>query len=140
VPRTRLPAILAQVIEIGRRYDLPIANLFHAGDGNLHPMILFDVREAGILDRVMAAGREILGRCIDAGGTITGEHGVGMEKQAYMPLIFSADDLDVMRRVRVAFDPSGRLNPSKVLPTPGSDARAVSGRVAPTRIPEGMWV
>src|SRR5262249_5977692 len=102
VPRTRLPMILARVVEIGQRYDLPIANLFHAGDGNLHPMILFDVQQPGILDRVMAAGHEILSRCIDAGGTITGEHGVGMEKQAVMPLIFSAEDLEVMRRVRTA--------------------------------------
>src|SRR6202011_4194699 len=80
VPRTRLPQILAQVVEIGQRYNLPIANLFHAGDGNLHPMILFDVREPGILDRVLAAGKEILMGCIEAGGTITGEHGVGLEK------------------------------------------------------------
>src|SRR5438105_6893121 len=95
VPLTQLPRILAHVVEIGRRYDLPIANLFHAGDGNLHPMILFDVRQPGILDRVMAAGREILTSCVEAGGTITGEHGVGMEKQGFMSLIFSPDDLDV---------------------------------------------
>src|SRR5438132_12485260 len=90
-------------------------------------MILFDVREPVILDRVMAAGREILLQCIEAGGTITGEHGVGLEKQAYMPLIFSAADLDVMARVRAAFDPSGLLNPNKVLPTPSlqSDGRKV---------------
>src|SRR5579859_2477307 len=92
VPRSRLPAVLAKVVEIGLRYDLPIANLFHAGDGNLHPMILFDVREPGILDRVMGAGREILTRCIEAGGTITGEHGIGLEKQSFMPLIFSPAD------------------------------------------------
>jgi glycolate oxidase len=138
VPRTRLPAVLSEIVEIGQRYQLPIANLFHAGDGNLHPMILFDVREEGILDRVMAAGREILTRCIDAGGTITGEHGVGMEKQAYMPLIFSADDLEVMARVRAAVDPSGRLNPDKVLPS--STAHVPSGVGAHARIPEGLWV
>jgi len=138
VPRTRLPRILAYVVEIGERYDLPIANLFHAGDGNLHPMILFDVREPGVLDRVLAAGREILTRCIDAGGTITGEHGVGMEKQAYMPLIFSVEDLSVMARVRSAVDPSGNFNPGKVLPTP--DAHVRSTRVPQSRIPEGLWV
>jgi glycolate oxidase len=138
VPRTRLPAILSHVVEIGRRYDLPIANLFHAGDGNLHPMILFDVREPGILDRVMAAGREILSRCIEAGGTITGEHGVGMEKQAYMPLIFSADDLTVMARVRAAVDPSSRFNPDKVLPS--TTGESPSGVGAHARIPEGLWV
>jgi glycolate oxidase len=139
VPRTRLPEILAQVIEIGRRYDLPIANLFHAGDGNLHPMILFDVRQPGILDRVLAAGQEILSRCIEAGGTITGEHGVGMEKQAVMPLIFSPEDLDVMRRVRTAIDPSGNFNPDKVLPTPDSHVPSAA-RGVPTRIPEDLWV
>src|SRR5438552_12316068 len=102
VPRTQLPRILAHVIEIGQRYDLPIANLFHAGDGNLHPMILFDAQQSGVLERVMAAGRAILGVCIEAGGTITGEHGVGLEKLSFMPLIFSPADLDVMARVRAA--------------------------------------
>ncbi len=138
VPRTRLPAILAQIVEIAERYELPIANLFHAGDGNLHPMILFDIREPGILDRVMAAGCEILGRCIDAGGTITGEHGVGMEKQAFMPLIFSDGDLSVMARVRSAIDPSGQFNPGKVLPS--GETHVPAGAAAHPRIPEGMWV
>jgi glycolate dehydrogenase FAD-linked subunit len=141
VPRTRLPRILAQVIETGQRYDLPIANLFHAGDGNLHPMILFDVRDEGILDRVLAAGREILNACIEAGGTITGEHGVGMEKQAYMPLIFSSDDLAVMARVRGALDPSGNFNPGKVLPTPGGDVPSSRTVAAVTAgIPQDVWV
>ena len=140
VPRTRLPEILARVVEIGQRYDLPIANLFHAGDGNLHPMILFDVREPGILDRVMAAGREILTRCIEAGGTITGEHGVGLEKQPFMPLVFSADDLEVMARVRAAVDPSGNFNPAKVLPVPEASHAVTARRQTQQRIPEGMWV
>ncbi|TME36424.1 MAG: FAD-binding protein [Chloroflexi bacterium] len=140
VPRTRLPTILAQVVEIGQRYDLPIANLFHAGDGNLHPMILFDVRQEGILERVMAAGREILTRCVEAGGTITGEHGVGLEKQDFMPLIFSADDLEVMARVRTAIDPSGNFNPAKVLPTPEHTRTQMRPKAAPSRIPEGVWV
>lgn len=136
VPRTRLPAILARIVDVGQRYDLPIANLFHAGDGNLHPMILFDIREPGILDRVLAAGREILMACIEAGGTITGEHGVGMEKQAFMPLIFSEADLDIMARARSAIDPAGLFNPAKVLPTDGQS----HPKMAPSRIPEGMWV
>jgi glycolate oxidase len=117
VPRTRLPAMLARVVEVGQRYSLPIANLFHAGDGNLHPMILFDIREPNVLDRVLAAGNEILRACIDAGGTITGEHGVGLEKQQYMPLIFSDQDLAVMNGVRCAVAPSGMMNPNKVLPS-----------------------
>ncbi|HYW87374.1 MAG TPA: FAD-linked oxidase C-terminal domain-containing protein, partial [Chloroflexota bacterium] len=140
VPRTRLPSILARVVQIAERYDLPIANLFHAGDGNLHPMILFDVREHGILDRVMAAGYDILTACIAAGGTITGEHGVGLEKQAYMPLVFSAADLDIMANVRAAVDPSGLFNPDKVLPL----ANGVDGMVKQPGMralsAEGMWV
>jgi glycolate oxidase len=142
VPRTRLPDILAQVVDIGRRYDLPIANLFHAGDGNLHPMILFDVRQPGVLDRVLSAGHEILSRCIEAGGTITGEHGVGLEKQTVMPLIFSAEDLEVMRRVRTAIDPSGNLNPDKVLPSPDrhSPSSATPTRGVPSRVPDDLWV
>ena len=139
-PRTKLPEILAKVVDIGQRYDLPIANLFHAGDGNLHPMILFDARQAGILERVMAAGREILTRCIEAGGTITGEHGVGLEKLSYMPLIFSPADLAVMARVRDAIDPSGNLNPAKVLPTAESAHGAVHGNGMPQLVAEGMWV
>jgi glycolate oxidase len=140
VPRTRLPDVLSKVVAIGQRYELPIANLFHAGDGNLHPMILFDVREPGVLERVMAAGREILAVCIEVGGTITGEHGVGTEKQAYMPLIFSQADLDVMRRVRLAVEPSGMLNPNKVLPVrDGVDGTPTRSGVQ-ARIPDGMWV
>jgi glycolate oxidase len=142
VPRTKLPQILARVIEIGQRFDLPIANLFHAGDGNLHPMILFDARQPGVLERVMAAGYEILTSAIAAGGTITGEHGVGLEKQAYMPLIFSPHDLDVMARVRGAIDPSGKFNPDKVLPTPtrgGIDGSARAAGMQPLSA-EGPWV
>jgi glycolate oxidase len=117
IARTRLPGVLSKVVEIGKRHNLPIANLFHAGDGNLHPMILFDVREQGVLDRVMEAGREILKVSVDAGGTISGEHGIGVEKNRFMPWIFSEADLDVMARVRAAFDPTGTCNPGKVLPT-----------------------
>ena len=120
IARTRLPGVLARVVEIGERHQLPIANLFHAGDGNLHPMILFDVREQGILDRVLQAGREILEVSVEAGGTISGEHGIGVEKNRFMPWIFSEDDLDVMARARAAFDPLGRFNPGKVLPTSSS--------------------
>jgi glycolate oxidase len=140
VPRTKLPEILSQVVEIGERYDLPIANLFHAGDGNLHPMILFDARQPGILERVMAAGREILTRCIEAGGTITGEHGVGLEKKAYMPLIFSPTDLAIMARVRDAIDPSGNLNPAKVLPSAETAHGAPHSNGMPQLAAEGMWV
>jgi glycolate oxidase len=143
VPRTRLPQVLARVVDIGKRYELPIANIFHAGDGNLHPMILFDVRQPGVLERVMAAGHEILTCCVEAGGTITGEHGVGVEKQAFMPLVYSADDLDVMARVRMAIEPSGHLNPSKVLPVvpPAHGAHALNGRgMRAPAAAGGLWV
>jgi glycolate oxidase len=142
VPRTRLPGILARVVQIGQHYDLPIANLFHAGDGNLHPMILFNARQPGILERVMAAGREILMECIKVGGTITGEHGVGLEKQAFMPLIFSDADLDVMRHVREAIDPSGNLNPAKVLPVCGTEVAQATSRALTTQSLAGddLWV
>jgi glycolate oxidase subunit GlcD len=116
VPRTRLPEVLARIGEIGRRYDLTVANVFHAGDGNLHPNLLFDRRDSDELARVEAASREIMQVCIDAGGTITGEHGVGLDKRRYMSLVHSNDVLDAMARVKGVFDPEGRCNPGKVLP------------------------
>ncbi len=118
VPRTRLPEVLRSVGEIGRHYQLPVANVFHAGDGNLHPNILFDLREPGILATVEKAGEEMLHACIDAGGTLSGEHGIGLEKNAFMPWIYSEDDLRAMRQVKDVFDPKGTLNPGKVFPDP----------------------
>jgi glycolate oxidase subunit GlcD len=117
VPRTRLPEILARVCEIGDRHGLRLSNVFHAGDGNLHPNISFDRRDADELRRVIAAGEEILRTCVEAGGAITGEHGIGTEKRDFMPLLFGPDDLDAMARLRRAFDPERRSNPGKVLPT-----------------------
>jgi glycolate oxidase len=116
VPRTRLPEVLHQVGEIGRHYRLPVANVFHAGDGNLHPNILFDLREEGVMDQVEKAGEEMLRACIDAGGTLSGEHGIGLEKNAFMPWIFSPDDLDQMHRVKDVLDPGGLFNPGKIFP------------------------
>jgi glycolate oxidase len=113
VARSKLPAVLSEVIAIGEAHRLPVANIFHAGDGNLHPMIVFDVREPGIMPRVMQAGREMLHACVKAGGTISGEHGIGVEKNEFMPWIFSDDDLAVMDRARSAFDPDRRLNPGR---------------------------
>ncbi|MBA3322730.1 MAG: FAD-binding protein, partial [Pyrinomonadaceae bacterium] len=111
VPRSRLPAVLAEIYRIGAKYELRLANVFHAGDGNLHPLICFDARDGEEVRRVEAAGREMMGVCVGAGGTITGEHGVGLDKSASMPLIFSADDLAAMCAVRAAFDPAGLCNP-----------------------------
>jgi len=115
VPRTKLPEVLKRVIEIGRKYNLPIGNVFHAGDGNLHPLILFDIRDDEETARVRKAGTEILRLCVDAGGTISGEHGIGLEKLEEMSFIFSQDDIAAMWKLKNAFDPVGQLNPGKVL-------------------------
>jgi glycolate oxidase len=116
IPRTRLPETLRRIGEIAKKYDLQIGNIFHAGDGNLHPLILFDERDRAQFERVVAAGGEIMRHCVAVGGALTGEHGIGMEKNELMSLIFSPDDLALMARVRAAFNPAGRLNPGKVLP------------------------
>ncbi len=116
VPRAHLPEIIAQVGEIALRHQIVLANVFHAGDGNLHPIISFDKRDADELERVLKAGREILEACLAVGGVLTGEHGVGKEKQEFMSLLFSDDDLDAMLRLRNVFDPTGCCNPGKVLP------------------------
>ena len=116
VPRTRLPETLARVVEIGNKYRLPIANVFHAGDGNLHPLILFDERDKEELARVHAAATEIMQVCAEMGGTISGEHGIGLEKMHGMPMVFSEKDMAAMRQVKEAFDPLNLLNPGKVLP------------------------
>ncbi len=117
IPRTRVPDTLRHIEAVARKYQLTIGNIFHAGDGNLHPLILFDTRDPDQTRRTLAAGWEILEYCVSVGGSITGEHGVGMEKNELMPLIFTADDLEVMTRLRNAFNPRSILNPQKVLPT-----------------------
>ena len=116
VPRTQLAAAHRQVAEISERYGLAVANVSHAGDGNLHPCLLFDEREPGALQKVAEAGAEVMKACVELGGALTGEHGVGMEKKEQMPLVFSPDDLNAMLRVREAFAPLNRLNPEKVFP------------------------
>jgi glycolate oxidase subunit GlcD len=124
VPRTALPEVLAAVCEIADRHRIKLSNVFHAGDGNLHPNISFDRRDADERRRVEAAGAEILELCVKAGGVITGEHGIGTEKRDFMSLVFDEDDLEAMRRLRAAFDPEGVCNPGKVLPTPRFCAEA----------------
>jgi len=116
IPRTRIPDTLRHIEHVGRKYALKIGNIFHAGDGNLHPLILFDIRSEDQTRRTLDAGREILDYCVSVGGSITGEHGVGIEKQQMMSLIFTDDDLDVMRRLRDVFNPRSVLNPQKLLP------------------------
>ncbi len=130
IPRTRLPETLRRIAEIGRRYGFDIGNVFHAGDGNLHPMIVFDQRQPGALERARAAADEIIALCVSLGGSITGEHGVGMEKDHLMPLLFTEADLELMRRVHNALDPDDRLNPGKIFPAGKlcGEIRAVTAR------------
>ena len=118
VPRTRLPEVLRRIRELEARSGLRIGNVFHAGDGNLHPLICYDESIPGQAEHAEQVASEILSYCIEAGGAITGEHGVGADKKAYMPKMFTADDLDAMQLLRCAFDPSGICNPGKVFPTP----------------------
>ncbi|MBW1772333.1 MAG: FAD-binding protein [Deltaproteobacteria bacterium] len=118
VPRTKLPEVLSRVMEIGEKYGLLIGNVFHAGDGNLHPLILFDERDGAELEKVRKASSEILKICAEVGGTISGEHGIGVEKLKEMPFVFSEGDLDAMRNVKLAMDPDNIYNPGKVVPEP----------------------
>ena len=134
VPRTKLVEVLAEVYRIGERHGLTMLNVFHAGDGNLHPLMAFDGSEPGMLERVKAAADELVEVCVAAGGVLSGEHGIGLEKRDLMPLLFTTTDLDAQARVRESFDPEGRLNPDKVLPL-GSRCFDL-GRP----IPEGAWV
>jgi glycolate oxidase len=128
VPRSRLPQVLSAVGEIGEHYKLPVANVFHAGDGNLHPNILFDMRDQGVLHQVESAGEEMLRAVVELGGTLSGEHGIGLEKSAFMPWIYSPDDLDAMQRVKDVFDPAGILNPGKIFPDPSRKQVHLAGR------------
>ncbi len=118
VPRTKLPEVLVRIAEIGEQYALEIANVFHAGDGNLHPNILFDRNDPDQLERVERASKEIMQLCVDVGGTITGEHGVGVDKRDYMPLVHNETELEMLRSAKRIFDPDGLFNPGKVIPGP----------------------
>jgi len=126
VPRRRLGEALRRIGEMGRAAGIRVANVFHAGDGNLHPLILFNGRESGALQRAEALAGRILEMCVEMGGSITGEHGVGMEKRDYLSAMFSADEIDCMRRIRSAFDPLGIANPGKMFPN--SEASALQHR------------
>ena len=117
VPRTKLPHILRTITKIGERYKIRIANVFHAGDGNIHPILLFDERDPEQIKRVLAASHEILDECIAVGGSVTGEHGIGVEKMEFMPKLFSPEDLAAMIALRNTFNPEGRCSPFKMLPT-----------------------
>jgi glycolate oxidase len=134
VPRTKLVEVMATVYEIADRYDLTMMNVFHAGDGNLHPLMAFDASQEGVLERVQAAADELVTVCVEAGGSLSGEHGIGLEKRDLMPLVFTEADLDAQARLAEAFDPDGLFNPDKVLPA-GSRCFDL-GRP----VPEGTWI
>jgi glycolate oxidase len=140
VPRSRLTEVLRFTEEVAARYDLMIVNIFHAGDGNLHPLLLFDVREPGVRERAIAAGEEILYACVAAGGTISGEHGIGIEKRDYMGWIYNETDITVMLELRAAFDPLNVMNPCKQLPTGASCGDIKHAKAASRAIAAGAWI
>jgi glycolate oxidase subunit GlcD len=117
IPRTRLPEVLVAIDRMSERYGLGVANVFHAGDGNLHPLILFDSRYPDQVDKILAMNEEIMKLCVDVGGSLSGEHGIGYEKKDYMDLVFNETDLETMMRVKRVFNPDGLLNPAKIFPT-----------------------
>jgi glycolate dehydrogenase FAD-linked subunit len=145
VPRSKLVDVLGGVYAIAERHDLIVTNVFHAGDGNLHPLLSFDRRVPGTLERVLQASEEIVRLCVDAGGALSGEHGIGLEKRDFMPLVFTREDLTAQACVRSSFDPDGVMNPQKVLPAGarcgdfamarGSDAASVAAE-----LPDGAWI
>jgi glycolate oxidase subunit GlcD len=120
VPRTKLPEMLREIQAIAKKYDLRIANVFHAGDGNLHPCVLFDERDPKQVERVIAAGGDVLRACLAAGGALTGEHGIGVEKQEFLGLMFSEDEIETMLQIRSVFNPNDLLNPGKLFPVGGN--------------------
>ena len=134
VPRTRLVETMEAVYRIGDKHGLTMLNVFHAGDGNLHPLMAFDASEPGMLEKVQAAADELVELCVKLGGALSGEHGIGREKRDLMPLMFSPVDLDAQARIKEAFDPTGIFNPGKVLPL-GSRCFDLGGK-----LPEGAWV
>ena len=138
VPRTKIPAVLQFIQGVAQKYGLRIGNIFHAGDGNLHPLILFDPRDPAQLELVQTAGTEILECCVSMGGSITGEHGVGLEKRNLMPLLFTDDDLDVMLSLRNAFNAAGVLNPGKLFPTTRMCRETTGPSTNPVLAAEGM--
>ncbi|MFW2332307.1 FAD-binding oxidoreductase [Ilumatobacter sp.] len=133
VPRSKLPEVLSKVYEIADRHELQVLNVFHAGDGNLHPLLVFDARVPGTTERVHQAGHEIVRASVEAGGVLSGEHGIGLEKRDYMSMMFSETDLEAQDALRRAFDPDSQANPGKVLPSPATCGDIHS-------VPEGAWI
>ncbi len=131
VPRSKLPEMMRFIYQIGEKYGLRIANIFHAGDGNLHPCILFDERKPEEIERALAASTDIIRRCVELGGSVTGEHGIGMEKRDFMPFMFTPQELSVMRKVKSIFDPDHVCNPGKIFPDEPLKEPAIIGKRRP---------
>jgi glycolate oxidase len=130
---------MRQIVEIAGRHGIRVANVFHAGDGNLHPLIPYDAAAPEEFQRVLRASEEMLAACVAVGGSISGEHGIGIEKNNYMPWIFSESDLDAQRRLKSAFDPGDLMNPFKVFPTPITCGELMTRR-APRLAASGLWI
>ncbi|MEM9164799.1 MAG: FAD-linked oxidase C-terminal domain-containing protein, partial [Cyanobacteria bacterium P01_F01_bin.4] len=135
IPRTQLPYVLKEIEALGEQHGYRVANVFHAGDGNLHPLILYNNAIPDQLEAVEALGGDILKLCVAVGGSISGEHGIGADKRCYMPNMFSPADLDTMQWVRQAFNPHGLANPTKIFPTPKTCGEAAMGNVNSPEIP-----
>ena len=139
VPRTKLVEVLARIQEMSKESGFPIANLLHAGDGNLHPCVLFDERRPGDTQRALEIGGEILKLCVEVGGVLSGEHGIGLEKQEYMPLMFNNDDLEAMAKLKPAFDTNDMFNPAKIFPT-GAKCGELSRSAAIAKAGPDAWI
>ena len=133
VPRTKLPEVMRFIRGVSERYRIGIANVFHAGDGNIHPVLMFDERDPDQVRRVLLASTDILQACVRLGGSVTGEHGIGIEKLDFMARLFAPEDLAFMARVRFAFNPDNRCSPNKMLPTAGGCAEPSHARTKPGR-------
>lgn len=139
VPRTKLVEVLSRIKQLSEETGYPIANLLHAGDGNLHPSILFDERKPGDTEAILKIGGDILKICVEAGGVLSGEHGIGLEKQEYMPFMFTDDDLEAMARLKPAFDTRDLLNPAKIFPT-GASCNEIAFGGAISRAGPDAWI
>jgi glycolate oxidase len=140
IPRSQLVPILQKITEVGEKYHITIGNVFHAGDGNLHPNILFDPDDPEMVSNALKGGEEIMRACLAIGGTLSGEHGIGIEKSEYMSLQFSAESLDKMRLIKHVFDPAGLSNPLKIFPTRSGCGETHRATMPVLLAGEGLWI
>ena len=139
IPPSKLVEVMSKIKEISAEYNVPIANVLHAGDGNLHPSVLFDERKPGDVENILKIGEEILKICVEAGGVLSGEHGIGLEKQEYMPFMFNDDDMEAMALLKPAFNTRDMLNPAKIFPT-GASCNEIASNAIITRMGADAWI